>query len=346
MALQKRYYYLSMNSPSINDKVNPHDIAYIIKLLSNIYPIDINVEKALHKHCFSIKLKENNNLCKENQVCPYLYFIRKGALMSYYPEKDKRIVTYVTFENEFIGSISGLYGKSIAKEGIVAIEDSYLIGVNMDVIENLLKTSFSLNYIFRVMFEQYYKDAEERAYLIRVGNARERYLYFKRTRPSMFKRLSVDYIAALLSMNTDTFLRIKKNEEEKEKRIKEGDKILNRLNDLINEKELFKDNNIKIEDLACLVDMPSYKLSSILNQTYQINFNILINRYRVNYIKDILKESKSLHDYTIEGLAQKAGFPSRSTFYKVFKKETGLTPIEYVLKTTSKVKAINSESHF
>lgn len=310
-------------------KVQDEEIGYIIQLLSNIYPVDKSVKRALYKHAFSLHLKNEDILYEQGVLCRYLYFVKKGSLMSYYPVKNKRIITYIAIENEFVGSISGLYGITPTKEAIVAIEDAYLIGINMDIILKLLESSFSLNYIFRVMFEQYYKDAEERAYLVRVGNAKERYLYYKQTRPTMFERLSVDYIAALLSMKPETLIKIRENEENSEKRIKEGDQILKKLNKLIMENNLFKDPTIKVSVLANLIDMQSYKLSSVLNQTCQMNFNTFINQYRVNYMKTILKETDSMENYTIDGLAQEAGFPSRSTFYKVFKKETGLSAIEY-----------------
>ena len=54
-----------------------------------------------------------------------------------------------------------------------------------------------------------------------------------------------------------------------------------------------------------------------------------MNEYRVKEVKEKLanKKYKSL---TVLGIAYESGFNSKTTFNRIFKEETGMTPTEYI----------------
>jgi AraC-like DNA-binding protein len=70
-------------------------------------------------------------------------------------------------------------------------------------------------------------------------------------------------------------------------------------------------------------------LSFIINREYGLNFNDLINRYRISHMQQLM-EKPDAHMYTLEGLAHKSGFNSRSTFYRAFQKSTGKIPSAFL----------------
>jgi AraC-like DNA-binding protein len=88
----------------------------------------------------------------------------------------------------------------------------------------------------------------------------------------------------------------------------------------------------KIKDLSQELNTPVYLISTFINQEYGKNFNELINEYRVDYVEDLLKASPDSQNYTLEALAQSAGFNSRNTFITAVKKKSGLTPSSYFNK--------------
>lgn len=73
---------------------------------------------------------------------------------------------------------------------------------------------------------------------------------------------------------------------------------------------------------------PDY-LSFILNSKLNRNFFDFINHYRIDEFKRICRLEKN-QNLTIMGMAWDAGFNSKPTFNRVFKKTTGVTPGEYV----------------
>jgi AraC-like DNA-binding protein len=90
-------------------------------------------------------------------------------------------------------------------------------------------------------------------------------------------------------------------------------------------------NELKIADLAEMLDVPVNHLSQAINQVARLNFFNLIKGYRVQEAKELLANSSA----SISTIALDAGFNSESTFYKHFKRATGMTPRQYRQAHTS-----------
>ena len=90
-------------------------------------------------------------------------------------------------------------------------------------------------------------------------------------------------------------------------------------------------NELKIADLADMLDVPVNHLSQAINQVARLNFFNLIKGYRVQEAKELLANSLA----SISTIALDAGFNSESTFYKHFKHATGMTPRQYRQAHTS-----------
>jgi AraC-like DNA-binding protein len=84
-----------------------------------------------------------------------------------------------------------------------------------------------------------------------------------------------------------------------------------------------------LADLAASTGIPYYYLSAVINQEYGWNFNDYINWFRVKYVKDLMVKPE-VNQYTLEGVAQMAGFGSRATFARAFHRFEGCTPTEYL----------------
>jgi AraC-like DNA-binding protein len=96
----------------------------------------------------------------------------------------------------------------------------------------------------------------------------------------------------------------------------------------LEESELYKDEKLTVEKLAKHLGWPARDLSGIIAEQFDLNFNDFVNRYRVRAFK-LMAEKPENHKYSIMGLAEKAGFNSKASFYRAFKKECGQTPSEF-----------------
>ena len=252
--------------------------------------------------------------------------------MAYSMFKGKKITTYISVENEFVSSLSGLYGEQPSQEAIVAVEPTLVLGVHTDILQDWYRRFFELNYIIRQVYESYYRDAQERTHMVRIGNATERYHYFVKSKPGYIDRLPLECIASFLDMKPETLIRIKKQDKLKAQ-VYDAQTLLQQVADFMQETACFKDKTIKVHTLAVRLGIPAYKLSQALNTFAKTSFNDFVNQYRIAYLKEQLEKEELLQHYTMEALALQAGFASRSGFYKAFKKMEGISPKEYLAAT-------------
>ena len=92
---------------------------------------------------------------------------------------------------------------------------------------------------------------------------------------------------------------------------------------------LFLDNELGLPELAKEMYISSHDLSYLLNEGFGMNFFQFINTYRVNEAKQLMLSDKHRH-LNLLGIAYSAGFNSKTTFNTAFKKETGLSPSQFI----------------
>jgi AraC-like DNA-binding protein len=83
-----------------------------------------------------------------------------------------------------------------------------------------------------------------------------------------------------------------------------------------------------MEDLALKLNVTKNELSIFLRDEIEENFTELLNKNRVEYLKELLK-AKKYESFTIEALSEIAGFNNRRSMYNAFNKYVGQTPTEY-----------------
>ncbi|AQQ67076.1 hypothetical protein Mag101_05040 [Microbulbifer agarilyticus] len=90
----------------------------------------------------------------------------------------------------------------------------------------------------------------------------------------------------------------------------------------------YLNSNLKLEDLASQVSLSPKLLSNLINREFECNFFEFINRYRISEVKQFLADP-ALQDQSVMDLAMRAGYNSKTTFNRLFKIDTGMTPTQY-----------------
>ena len=107
----------------------------------------------------------------------------------------------------------------------------------------------------------------------------------------------------------------------------ENDLLLKKLFEYIEKEKPYLNPELSLSNLAEYLNIPSYKLSKILNEQIGKTFFDFINFYRVEEVKKQLQENKN---YKIIAIAYDCGFNSKSSFNRIFKKYTGKTPSQFI----------------
>ncbi len=101
------------------------------------------------------------------------------------------------------------------------------------------------------------------------------------------------------------------------------------LKKLISEEKVYTDAELSLSQLAAMMDIHPNYLSQIINSKEEKTFYDLINTYRVEEFKRLSAIPKN-QEFTLLSLAYDAGFNSKSSFNRYFKKITGQTPSQYL----------------
>jgi AraC-like DNA-binding protein len=95
--------------------------------------------------------------------------------------------------------------------------------------------------------------------------------------------------------------------------------------------KMYRNPELTLTDLANHLGTNPSLLSKIINRSFSKNFNDYVNQYRVLEVKENLANPANAH-LTIMSLAYDAGFNSKATFNRAFKKFTGDSPKSYQIK--------------
>ena len=91
-------------------------------------------------------------------------------------------------------------------------------------------------------------------------------------------------------------------------------------------KQAFLDSRLSLKKFSQLINTNQTYLSNVVNKYFGCNLKELLNTYRIEYAKELLRAKRC----PFEELPERCGFTSKSTFYASFKKITGKSPSRYL----------------
>lgn len=102
--------------------------------------------------------------------------------------------------------------------------------------------------------------------------------------------------------------------------------LFNQIGTVVLEEELFRDTELTLVKLAKRVNSNTTYVSEAINSNLGMRFNSFLNRIRIHEAQKIMLEQ----DEPIDRVMRMSGYRNRSTFYRAFQAETGLTPREFI----------------
>ncbi len=107
-----------------------------------------------------------------------------------------------------------------------------------------------------------------------------------------------------------------------------------RLDQLMVEKKPYLNRNLMKADLAEMLGVNHPEIARVLNEQIGMNFFEYVNYFRIKEFVELARSDKA-QSLTFFGLAQEAGFNSKTTFNKSFRKIMGSSPTEYFASEVS-----------
>lgn len=99
--------------------------------------------------------------------------------------------------------------------------------------------------------------------------------------------------------------------------------LMQRIRELMEERQLYLDANLKLSDLATQLGTNRNIVSACINSQYGFSFNQLLNEYRIRHAQTLMQRKP---DLKILEVWTQSGFSTETSFFRAFKIVTGTTP--------------------
>lgn len=93
--------------------------------------------------------------------------------------------------------------------------------------------------------------------------------------------------------------------------------------------KVYMNSDLKVPELAAMLGISAHTLSYLFNQHLKCHYYDYLNDFRIAEFKRLVQQEEYAR-YTLSALADLCGFSSRASFFRYFKKATGITPNEYI----------------
>lgn len=181
----------------------------LITIFKAFHPLNDEIEEIINKETFPVIFKKNKFISSPLHRNKYIFLIIQGTVRGYMKHGNKEITTWISKENELVGTIRNLWEEEATEEYIQAIEPIVAIAIPHSMSKKLYEKFPIANYVGRKMTELYYAAAFERGYLCRLQSSERRYKRFLKSYPELIDRVPLKFIASFLGMRLETLSRIR-----------------------------------------------------------------------------------------------------------------------------------------
>lgn len=157
---------------------------------------------------------KHNLILEEGQYSRILFFVEKGCLRTFSRDEEGK-ETNVIFapENWWACDIYSFTHHKPSQFSIDALEESMLIGIHHQDLEDLFHSIPKLERFFRILFQNAFGLSQKRLSLVLSAPAKKRYELFKRQYPGLEARISQKHIASYLGITTVHLSNIRKQKK-------------------------------------------------------------------------------------------------------------------------------------
>ena len=289
---------------------------------------------------------------------PALYFYTLSITKPSFKFTKKNSIHFIPLLIEFVFYRTALYrngADGLYLDPIPNITYVYLTQQWIGIISILVYSIISIRLLFKyeLQLKQYFSKIEDKAYhwlkipiiifgfypiLWNILTEVDRFLFNRNLReyyflPNFvilaFTCTWIGFKGYLNKINPELLIPENSNIEKEDSSASKDLEFLDKLNQVMLLEKPYLNSDINLNKLSELLEMKPKTVSLKINQNCGKNFYDLINSYRVKEFQKLVKTS-NLEKLSLLGLAFEAGFNSKSTFNSAFKKNTELTPSQYL----------------
>ena len=190
------------------------------KLTENIsQKVSLNSQEIETLKAFFVpkKIRKRQYVLNAGDVCQYITFVEKGLLRSFTVDDDgNEHVVQFAIEGWWISDVGSFVSGKDALYNIEALEDSELLHLSRDGMDDLLQKLPAMERFFRILMQNNIVALQRRVIAYMSLSAEEKYLKLMEVAPDIMTRASQQHIASYLSITPETLSRIRKKVSERD----------------------------------------------------------------------------------------------------------------------------------
>ena len=186
-------------------KIDPL-LAYINKYIT----LTKDEEAYLDSKMVYRKYQKGQYLVQQGDVCKYECFVVSGcSKTSYIDEQGQEHIIMFSVEDWWTSDMGSFINQTPADFNIQFLENTELIAISHDIIEDLYSQIPKLERFFRQVVEKAYIASQKRIVRNLSMTAKDRYLYFKEQYPEIEQRIPQYMVASYLGITKEFLSKIK-----------------------------------------------------------------------------------------------------------------------------------------
>jgi CRP-like cAMP-binding protein len=181
----------------------------LFRLLAGKNSLRLELELKLNDMIKREYYAKSQIILKPGQIPNRAWFIEKGSAMGFVFKEEKKVPFWFWNENDIMVPLNSFFNQIPSETYIELLEPSILMSISYeDVQEILLGFPESNDYVRKIM-QDYQKMSEKRILEFAAYTPEEHYLHLMRDCPAIFRKASVESIAAYLGISRKTLNRIR-----------------------------------------------------------------------------------------------------------------------------------------
>lgn len=177
--------------------------------MNAIHPLAGEVFTDFDKYFEITKVPKHHYLLRQGEVCDFTYIMLEGLARIFYVKNGEEMNSMFVEEKDFFTATDSYYSRKPGDLNIQTLQPAKVARIHYDNLHLMYKKYPDLNFVGRVITENYFRKSEERLTLLRRQSAEERYLFLVEHYPSLIRRIQVKYIASYLGVTFETLSRIR-----------------------------------------------------------------------------------------------------------------------------------------
>lgn len=156
-----------------------------------------------------IKLLRGKSPFEKGDICPCMYYVKRGLVLQHYLKNDTKVVEHISHEGDMVICIESYFLQEPSILEVTMLEPGVLYGIPYGEMRQIASQSFEIcNFMFAIL-EHSLIVSQHKADMLRFETAKQRYVRTCKENPEIVRRSPLHYLASLLQMKPETLSRVR-----------------------------------------------------------------------------------------------------------------------------------------